>query len=146
MDTPLQHERRSRQRFEFHLPVSLKMNGSDREEPAFTQDLSARGVLLYTDCCPAVGTMLELTLSMPSEITLAETMRVRCRGRVLRVLHRDAVKNQIGLAIELLSYEYLTEKHTAVQTPRDFERIAPLHEHPFAEEGYVSPIRRSKAV
>jgi hypothetical protein len=33
------------------------------------------------------GAEIELTLKMPSEITLGESMRVRCRGRVLRILN-----------------------------------------------------------
>ena len=32
------------------------------------------------------GAEIELTLKMPSEITLGENMRVRCRGRVLRIV------------------------------------------------------------
>ena len=133
MDTPVQHERRSRQRFEFQLPVSIRVNGSDREEPGFTQDLSARGTFLYTDCCVGVGSAVELTLMMPSEITLAESMRVRCRGKILRVVPRDAVKNKTGLAIELMSYEYLAEQPKSAGTARDFDRISTLHEHSFTQ-------------
>jgi hypothetical protein len=33
------------------------------------------------------GAEIELTLKMPSEITLGDSMRVRCRGRVLRILN-----------------------------------------------------------
>ncbi len=134
MDTPLQHERRSRQRFEFHTAVSLRVNGRDREEPAFTQDLSARGAFLYTDCVANVGSTVELTLLMPAEITLTESMRVRCRGRILRVSPRDAISGRIGLAVELQGYEYLPEKPDPTQTPAEFDRIAALHEHPFSGE------------
>ncbi|MBV8893458.1 MAG: PilZ domain-containing protein [Acidobacteria bacterium] len=142
-DTPVQHERRSRQRFDFQIPVSLRVEGSDREEPAFTQDLSARGAFLHTDCVVDVGAAVELTLLMPSEITLAESMRVRCRGKVLRVARRDAIQNKIGLAIELLSYQYLPEKQAASQFSSDFERISLLHEHALAEDPPPSPLRRN---
>ena len=141
MENPVRHERRSRQRFEFQIPVALRVNGSDRDEPALTQDLSARGAFLHTDCTVAVGQAVELTLLMPSEITLAESMRVRCRGKVLRVVQRDAVQNKIGLAVELSEYEYLTAK-TDTQTHRDFERISPLHEHPFGEDLPATPVKR----
>jgi hypothetical protein len=143
MDTPLQHERRSRQRFPFQIPVTLRVDGSASEEPAFTQDLSARGAFLYTDCRVAVGAVVELTLRMPSEITLADSMRVRCRGKVLRIVHRDAVKNKMGLAVEWCAYEYLSEKSDETQNRTDFDRISPLHEHPFGEESPASPIRRN---
>lgn len=132
MDTPFQHERRSRQRFEFQVPVSIRITGSDHEEPGLTQDLSARGAFLHTDCSAGVGCAVELTLMMPSEITLAESMRVRCRGKILRAVQRDAVKNKVGLAVELLSYEYLTEPDNRREIATDFDRISPLHDHPFA--------------
>jgi hypothetical protein len=140
MDTPLHHERRCRQRFEFQLPVSIRVDGSDREEPGFTQDLSARGTFLYTDCCASVGSAVELTLMMPSEITLAESMRVRCRGKILRAIQRDAVKNKMGLAIELMSYEYLAEQPKNPEVASDFDRISTLHEHPFTR-GDEQPIK-----
>ncbi|HVO64309.1 MAG TPA: PilZ domain-containing protein [Terriglobales bacterium] len=143
MDTPLQHERRSRQRFEFQLPVSIRVNGSDREEPGFTQDLSARGTLLYTDCSVGVGSAVELTLMMPSEITLAESMRVRCRGKILRVAERDAVKNRIGLAVELLSYEYLPQQQDKTEIATDFDRISTLHGSSLTEEPADTSLRRS---
>jgi PilZ domain-containing protein len=143
MDTPLQHERRSRQRFDFQIPISIRVNGSDHDEPAFTQDLSARGVFLYTDCFVEAGSAVELTFMMPSEITLAGSMRVRCRGKVLRVVHRDAVKNKVGMAIELLGYEYLTHKPDETQNRSDFDRISTLHEHPFGEQLPPAPLRRS---
>lgn len=142
MDTPLQHERRSRQRFQFQVPLSIRVNGSDHDEPGFTQDLSARGTFLYTDCGADVGCAVELTLMMPSEITLAENMRVRCQGKILRVVQRDAVKNKIGLAVELLSYEYLSEPDKRREITTDFDRISPLHDHPSAEEALSNPLRR----
>ena len=143
MDTPLQHERRSRQRFQFQIPVTLRVDCSDGEEPAFTQDLSVRGAFLYADCSVAVGATVELTLRMPSEITLAESMRLRCRGRVLRIVRPDAARNKVGLAVELYAYEYLAEKSDQTQGRTDFDRISPLHEHPLGEESPTSPIRRN---
>jgi hypothetical protein len=141
MGTPLQHERRSRQRFEFQIPVSLRVDGADREERGLTQDLSARGAFLYTDCSMDTGSMVELTFMMPSEITLAESMRVRCQGKVLRVVHRDSVQNKVGLAVELLGYEYLTTQPENTQAHTDFDRILPLHQS--SEESPSSPLRRN---
>ena len=82
----VQFERRAAQRFDFHLSVSVRLSGRDREGCGFTQNLCARGALFHTDLPLCEADAIELTLVMPSEITLAENMRVRCRGRVLRVL------------------------------------------------------------
>src|ERR1700735_4772815 len=79
-------ERRVGQSFAFNLPVSLRDVSSASEGVGFTQDLSSRGAFLFTDMGVTQGAEIELTLKMPSEITLGENMRVRCRGRVLRIV------------------------------------------------------------
>src|SRR5438445_13384603 len=87
MDTlPIQHERRAAQRFDFQLPLSIRLAGSDREAVGLTQDLSARGAFFYTDCTVPEPAQIEITVVMPSEITFTERMRVRCRGKLVRVV------------------------------------------------------------
>src|SRR5713226_5145237 len=78
-------ERRIGQRFAFNLPVSLRDVATSAEGLGFTQDLSSRGAFLFTDMALREGAEVELTLKMPSEITLGQNMRVRCRGHVLRI-------------------------------------------------------------
>src|SRR5258708_23631878 len=80
-------ERRVGQRFAFNLPVSLRDVSTSTEGLGFTQDLSSRGAFLFTTMPLNEGADIELTLRMPSEITLGDNMRVRCRGRVLRIVN-----------------------------------------------------------
>lgn len=87
MIPPVGIERRIGQRFAFNLPVSLRDVGTAAEGLGFTQDLSSRGAFLFTTMALREGAEIELTLRMPSEITLGENMRVRCRGRVLRIVN-----------------------------------------------------------
>ena len=116
-------ERRAAQRFDFHLPVTIRLSGSEREGSGFTQDLSARGALLYTDFALATGDAIELTLVMPSEVTLAENMRVRCRGKVVRVSAATA-GTKSGIAVHLDGYEFLPEGETAVEVSKGFPRVS----------------------
>lgn len=129
----VQLERRAAQRFDFHLPVSVRLAGSDREGCGFTQDLSARGALLYTDFPLSEGDAVELTLVMPSEITLAENMRVRCRGRVTRVL-QPVAGSKFGVAVHLEGYEFLPETETTTEASGSFDRISALHGHNHEEK------------
>src|ERR1700692_450794 len=85
--SPVGVERRVGQRFPYNLPVALRDVSSAAEGLGFTQDLSSRGAFLFTVMALGEGAEIELTLRMPSEITLGENMRVRCRGRVLRVVN-----------------------------------------------------------
>jgi hypothetical protein len=126
----VQLERRAAQRFEFHLPVSVRLVDSGREGCGFTQNLSARGALFHTDLPMTEADAMELTLVMPSEITLAEDMRVRCRGKVLRVLS-SAVGTGAEVAVQLEGYEFLPE---AASGSIDFDRISALHEHPHEQQ------------
>jgi PilZ domain len=99
-------ERRAAQRFDFHLPTTIRITATGQEAAGFTQDLSGRGVFLFTDLALVDGLAVELTLVMPGEITLGESMRVRCRGRVVRVVQLDAT-GKLGAAVQLEGYEYL---------------------------------------
>ena len=141
---PVGVERRIGQRFAFNLPVSLREVATATEGLGFTQDLSSRGAFFFTDMALREGAEIELTLQMPSEITLGENMRVRCRGRVLRVVkpadnawkpaasaspdpklaETKAAETKIGVAVCLKGYEYLPEME---DSSADFRRISALH-------------------
>ena len=97
-------ERRGAQRFEVNLPLAVHFEG--RTVPGFTQDLSGRGIFFYAETALPEGAVVELTFTMPSEITLAENMPVRCRGRVLRASASQAGQRS-GIAVQLDSYQYL---------------------------------------
>jgi hypothetical protein len=129
--SPVRMERRVGQRFPYLLSVSLRDPVSGMESVGFTQDLSSKGVFFFTDASLVEGSQIELTLRMPSEITLGESMPVRCRGRILRVVRPSAAlfgacsglaETKIGVAVRLEQYEYL---------PADFSvsgpRVAALH-------------------
>jgi hypothetical protein len=110
----IQLERRAAQRFDVQLPVSVRLAGTELEGTGFTQNLCARGALFHTDLPLSAADAIELTLVMPSEITLAENMRVRCRGKVLRVLS-SAVGNRSVVAVHLGAYEFLPEAAASME-------------------------------
>ncbi|MGD0506654.1 MAG: PilZ domain-containing protein [Terriglobales bacterium] len=97
-------ERRGAQRFELHLPLAVHFDG--RTVHGFTQDVSGRGIFFYAETALPEGAVVELTFTMPSAVTLAENMPVRCRGRVLRAWAAQAGQRS-GIAVQLDSYEYL---------------------------------------
>ena len=133
---PIRVERRVGQRFPYVLAVSFRQTTNSVEGMAFTQDLSSRGVFFFTDAHLTEGSEIELTLRMPSEITLGESMPVRCRGRILRIVRPvpgtaklpdpDRTEIKIGVAVRFDGYEYLTEPAESCNT---FPRVASLHPH-----------------
>lgn len=96
-------ERRSATRFQLKLPLTLK--SGDRSLQAFTSDVSARGVLFYTDTAWLGSSQLEFDITFPPEITLSTSLRVRCRGKIIRVMPPSALG--IGIAAAIQNYEFL---------------------------------------
>lgn len=131
----VQLERRAAQRFDLTLPVLARLVGSERAGCGFTQNVSARGALFHTDLSMAEADAIEISLAMPSEITLAESMRVRCRGKVLRALP-SAVGTGSVVAVQFEGYEFLPEAEAGSST---FARISALHEHPHESESRAAP-------
>lgn len=139
---PVRVERRVGQRFPYLQCVLLRQPCGSIEGVGFTQDLSSRGVFLFTDAPLSEGAEIELTLRMPSEITLGENMPVRCRGRILRIVRPltgvggesalvVGAETKIGVAVRLEGYEYLSEPS---ESSANLPRISALHSHPEEEQ------------
>ena len=81
----------------------------DREIPAYTRDLSNRGVYFYLDLIDSalIDRDFEFMVDLPPEITLSTSCSIRCRGRLVR--KENNVKNLTGIAAEILDYSILRE-------------------------------------
>lgn len=104
-----QQDKRATRRFALRLPVSVTYaeNGA-QEKTAQTRNVSARGICFYLDSAIAAGATIEFTLTLPPEITLTESIRVRCKGRVVRV--DDAASDgRVAVAAVIDEYEFLSE-------------------------------------
>lgn len=101
-------EQRATRRFSLRLPVSIKFsNGGVHEVAAETKDVSARGVFFFMDAKVEEGSSIEFTLTLPPEITLTESIRVRCKGRVVRV--ESSPGPQIGIGAIIDQYDFVAE-------------------------------------
>jgi len=122
---PNRLERRGAQRFDVHQPLAIHFEG--RTVSGFIQNLSGRGIFFYAEATLPEGAVVEVTFTMPSEITLAESMPVRCRGRVVRAATSPAGPSQPGpshadarngTAVRLDSYQYLPADEPILQFVR----------------------------
>jgi hypothetical protein len=101
-------ESRNSRRFALKLPVAVRCeDGTLRELNAETRDISAQGVFFYAGSHLQEGSPLEFTLTLPPEITLTESIRVRCRGRVVRV-DSDSPAH-VGIAAIIEQYDFVPE-------------------------------------
>jgi PilZ domain-containing protein len=112
MNVPRQgHELRTTRRFSLRLPVEVKYSAeSVKQAKAHTRDVSSRGICFYFDSHIQPGSDIEFTLTLPPEITLTESIRVRCKGTVVRVEAPPAPGGKVGIAATIQHYEFLAEK------------------------------------
>jgi hypothetical protein len=104
----LQPDKRSMRRFPLDLPISVKfVDHGKREAAARTRDVSSRGVFMFLDTEIAAGVPIEFVMTLPSEVTLAEPIRVLCAGKVLRV---DKAAQEQGVAVAIHKYDFVDEE------------------------------------
>ena len=101
-------DKRSTRRFALRLPVSVRYGENGQEREAQTRDVSARGVCFYLESAIQACSGVDFTLTLPPEITLTESIRVRCRGRVLRV-EGGPVNGKMAVAAVIDEYEFLAD-------------------------------------
>lgn len=105
----VQQDKRSTRRFALRLPVTVSYTSDGSEEkPAQTRDVSARGICFFLDSSIEAGSPIEFTLTLPPEITLTESIRVRCKGKVVRV-ENGAPNGKVAVAAVIDEYEFLSE-------------------------------------
>ena len=103
-----QPEKRTTRRFSLDLPISVKFLDNGRQElTGHTRDVSSRGVFMYLDTEITMDAPIEFVMTLPTEITLSDPIRVRCTGKILRV-HKAAHEQGVAVAIE--KYDFLGEE------------------------------------
>ncbi len=80
-------ERRAAHRYDLSLPVIIRVP-YDKDGPTRngkTRDISTRGVYFTIDQDLAAGAELDITLTLPAQITRGTEVFVRAQGKVVRV-------------------------------------------------------------
>ncbi len=102
-------EQRNSQRLDMSLPVTVRYaNGGFHEIETQTRNVSTQGVLLELDSDLKTGASIEFTLTLPPEVTMSESIRVRCLGRVVRVAAPDQ-KEKITIAATIDQYDFVAD-------------------------------------
>jgi hypothetical protein len=104
-----QDNKRATRRFALRLPVSVSYTEDGvQEKTAQTRDVSARGICFFVDSAITPGSTIEFTLTLPPEITLTESIRVRCKGKVVRV-DEGGSEGRVAVAAVIDEYKFLSE-------------------------------------
>jgi hypothetical protein len=103
-------EKRAARRFPLRLPVTVD-HGQETKVHDIGQirDVSARGICFYVQSSISQGSPIGFTLTLPPEITLTESIRVQCKGHVVRV--EEAPENgRMAVAAVIEEYEFLPQE------------------------------------
>jgi hypothetical protein len=103
-------ERRTARRYDLSLPVIIRLP-LERElssRNGNTRDISTRGVYFTIDKDLSDGTELDITLTLPSEVTRGSEVFIRAMGKVVRVDKTpENGSSRVGVAAVIERYEII---------------------------------------
>jgi hypothetical protein len=74
----------------FPLRLALHLKTEDGTIEAITKDVSSNGLLFVAATLPKIGSSIEFTMDMPSEVMGSDTdVSIHCLGRVVRHQHSE---------------------------------------------------------
>ena len=103
-------ERRTTRRYDLSLPIIIRVP-AEREadtQQGKTRDVSTRGLYFVVEQNLEAGSELDLTLTLPAEITNGTEVFVRALGKVVRVERRMEDGNaRMGVAAVIERYDII---------------------------------------
>jgi hypothetical protein len=103
-------ERRTARRYDLSLPIIIRVP-TEREldtQQGKTRDVSTRGLYFVVEQNLEAGSELDITLTLPAEITHGTEVFVRALGKVVRVERRMIDGNaRMGVAAVIERYDII---------------------------------------
>ncbi len=103
-------ERRAARRYDLSLPVIIRVpiDKETASRSGKTRDISTRGVYFTIDHDLSAGTELDITLTLPAEITRGTEVYVRAQGKVVRVERQlEGGSERVGVAAVIERYDII---------------------------------------
>jgi hypothetical protein len=104
-------DRRNETRVNVRIPLRFKLLGNQSvdEQIAESENLSQRGVFMWTAYPLRIGAQLELRLKMPHEISGLPVSEVHCTARVIRIQEGDS-GGLVGVGLRIERYHATAER------------------------------------
>ena len=102
-------ERRNARSYDLSLPIIVRIPAAlaDSQEGK-TRDISTRGIVLRHRTGFEAGSELDMTVTLPPEITHGEEVFVRAAGKIVRVDPRTEARNmRLGVAAMIERYDII---------------------------------------
>jgi c-di-GMP-binding flagellar brake protein YcgR len=104
----LMTERRTARRYDLSLPVSIRFAAESliNRQEGKTRDISTRGLYFVVPQDLEAGSDLDITLTLPAEITHGGDVIVRAQGKVVRIEPRlEDGESRLGVAAIIERYD-----------------------------------------
>jgi len=100
-------ENRKHRRYSLTLPLRVRVKTQTwAETDTSTRDVAAAGVSFVMAQPCEIGSLVEFELSLPPEVSQGIVVRIRCRGKVVRV-ERPDISGRFGVGATIEEYEFL---------------------------------------
>jgi c-di-GMP-binding flagellar brake protein YcgR len=109
-------ERRTARRYDLSLPVIIRVPVEKEisSRNGKTRDISTRGVYFTIDQDFGAGAELDITLTLPAEVTRGSEVFIRAMGKVVRVDKKPENGNsRVGVAAVIERYEIIRTESSA---------------------------------
>lgn len=103
-------ERRTARRYDLSLPIIIRIpdERQDDSQEGKTRDISTRGLYFVIEQDLEAGSELDITLTLPAEITHGTEVFVRALGKVVRVERRmEDGTARMGVAAVIERYDII---------------------------------------
>ena len=102
-------ERRNARRYDLSLPVVVRVPTEvTHSQEGETRDISTRGLYFVIEQDLQAGSELDITLTLPAELTHGSDVFVRAAGKVVRVDPRTQARNmRLGVAAVIERYDII---------------------------------------
>ena len=103
-------ERRTTRRYDLSLPIIIRVQAEKAQDSqqGKTRDISTRGLYFVIDQNMEAGSELDLTLTLPSEVTHGSEVFVRALGKVVRIERRiEDGNSRMGVAAVIERYDII---------------------------------------
>ncbi|MDP9338861.1 MAG: PilZ domain-containing protein [Acidobacteriota bacterium] len=107
-------ERRNARRYDLSLPVMVRIPTEVKHlQEGETRDISTRGLYFTIEQDLQAGSELDITLTLPSELTHGSDVFVRAAGKVVRVDPRSEARSmRLGVAAVIERYDIIRGEST----------------------------------
>jgi hypothetical protein len=102
-------DRRSAPRYVLALPIVARIAQQTEPVAGISRNISVRGVYFTMDQELPPGSALELSFTLPAEMTEGTEVFVSAQGRVVRV-ERESDAERVGVAMAIEKYEIVRAK------------------------------------